>query len=218
MSEEVILFGVDSIFSAEVAETVRRLGGSVLAGVMTGPSEWDLRGIERIVEENEISADMLSLSVIVPWITPTKRFERYQRAKVLGFFRFEPVIDPSAVIASNVTISAGTFVNAGVTVGAFAVLGKGTVVNRNASIGHHTVLDKFVSIGPSAAVAARCKIGRGVMIGSGAAIAPGLVLSPGSVIGLNSAVVRDVPEGSIYFGNPGKVKKTGLAILPELDI
>ena len=208
MSLEFVLFGVDSVFTAEIAETLKRLGATVVAEVLTGEPEWDLRGVTNPVKETDIDKKLLSLPVVLPWVTPALRRDRWQRAQKAGFTRFEPVVDPMAVLASTVSIADGAYVNAAATVGAYAVLGQSASINRNASVGHHTALDEFVSIGPGATIAARCKIGRGVMVGSGAAVAPGLHIGKNSVIGLGSAVIRDVPENTMVAGSPAKVIKS----------
>lgn len=205
MSSGVVLFGVDSVFSAEVAETLKRLGIPVVAGIMTGDAEWVLSGLPALFDESKIDSQLLSLPVAVPWMTPALRRDRLQRARAAGFTRFDPVLDPSAVVASTAGIAEGVFLNAGAVVGAHAVLEHSAMLNRNASIGHHTVLEEFVSIGPGATIAARCRIGRGAMIGTGAAVAPGLRIGSNSVVGLGAAVIRDVPDNTLVGGNPAKV-------------
>jgi sugar O-acyltransferase (sialic acid O-acetyltransferase NeuD family) len=204
MSSGFVLFGVDSVFSAEVAETLRRLGVPAIAAIMTGDAEWDLSGMPRLLEESKIDRQLLSAPVVVPWTTPARRLDRTQRAKAAGFSRFEPVLDPSSVVAASASIAEGVYLNAGAVVGAHAVLSRSAMLNRNASIGHHTVLEEFVSIGPGATVAARCRIGPGAMIGTGASVGPGLRIGSNSVVGLGAAVIRDVPDNTLVAGNPAK--------------
>lgn len=42
-------------------------------------------------------------------------------------------------------------------------------------------------------------------IGAGAVILPGVTIGPCAIIGANAVVSRDVPEGSVFAGNPGRV-------------
>ena len=101
MALGVVLFGVDSIFSVEVSESARRLGYMVVAGIMTGDAEWDLRGMEHLIKETEIHDELLSLPVVIPWVTPSLRRDRWQRAKGVGFTQFQTIVDPTSVIAAE---------------------------------------------------------------------------------------------------------------------
>lgn len=45
-----------------------------------------------------------------------------------------------------------------------------------------------------------------VWIGAGAILLPGITIGRGSIVGAGSVVTKDVPEYSIVFGNPAKIK------------
>ncbi len=210
MALGVVLFGVDSIFSAEVSESVKRLGFTIIAGIITGDAEWDLWGMEHLIKETEIHDELLSLPVIIPWVTPSLRLDRWHRAKKAGFTRFQTIVDPTSVVASSASLADGVFVNSGAVIGSYAILGRSASINRNASVGHHTALGEFVSIGSGATIASQCNVGRGSMIGTGAAVAPGLRIGSNSVVGLGSAVIRDVPDNVMVAGNPAKVLSSRL--------
>jgi len=169
-SAPLLLFGVDSIFSAEVIETAQRLNRKIAHALELGAPEWDYFGIKVASVVLPLPATVLKLSVSVPWVTPGFRQEKVLLAKEMGFVEFATLIDPTAVIAQSTKVQVGTFINAGATLGAYVSLDDHVLVNRNASIGHHSGCGSFVSIGPGATVAARCSIGKGTMIGAGAVI------------------------------------------------
>ena len=50
-------------------------------------------------------------------------------------------------------------------------------------------------------------IGKKVWIGSGAIVLPGVTIGDNSVIAAGSVVTKDVPENSVYGGNPAKLIK-----------
>jgi sugar O-acyltransferase (sialic acid O-acetyltransferase NeuD family) len=210
MTESCVLFGVDSVYSVDVIETLRRLGFAQFLGVTTGDREWNLEGVDSLCEESNITESWLSYAVTVPWVTPRLRYERTVRAMKAGFTKFDVIIDPTAIVATTTEISSGVFVNAGVVLGSRTSLGEGASINRSASVGHHSRLQEFVSVGPGAVIAARCSIGGGVMIGAGAAIAPGIEIGEHSIIGLGAAVIRDVPANTMVAGNPAKSIRSGL--------
>jgi sugar O-acyltransferase (sialic acid O-acetyltransferase NeuD family) len=202
-----VLFGVDSSFSAEVIETLRRLGHSVAAGIVTGAPEWPLDGIEVLREEREIEPALRGLPAIVPWVTPKLRIERTEQAKRAGFTRFDAVIDPTAIVARNASIGEGVFINAGAIVGADVTIADHVVMNRAASVGHHSAIEAFAAVGPRAVVASKCTIGRGVLIGAGAVIGPGVTLGAACTVALGGVVARDVPEGATVAGNPARLSR-----------
>ena len=50
-------------------------------------------------------------------------------------------------------------------------------------------------------------IGQNVWIGAGAIILPGVTIGDNSVIAAGSVVTKDVPENSVFGGNPAKFMK-----------
>jgi len=199
-----VLFGVDSSFSVEVIETLRRLGCSVAAGVLTGTPEWDLKGVEVLCEENDIGAGLLALPVAVPWVTPSRHIDRVERAKRAGFSAFETLVDPTAVLASNVRLGQGVFINAGAIVGADVAIGDHAVINRAGSVGHHSTVEEFVSLGPGAVVASKCRLQRAAFIGAGAMVAPGVAIGADSTLAVGAVAIRDVESGVTVAGNPAR--------------
>ncbi|MFZ4689602.1 MAG: acyltransferase [Polymorphobacter sp.] len=54
------------------------------------------------------------------------------------------------------------------------------------------------------------KIGERCQIGAHSIIMPGITIGDCCVIAAGSVVIRDVPSGSLVFGNPGRVMESGL--------
>lgn len=52
------------------------------------------------------------------------------------------------------------------------------------------------------------KIGNNVQIGANSVVMPGVTIGNNVIIGALSLVNRDIPDGSIAYGIPAKVKKT----------
>ncbi|MCM2268857.1 MAG: acetyltransferase [Thermoanaerobaculia bacterium] len=202
------LYGVESSFTAEFVETLARLGYAVAVAIQTGEPEWDLDGLTPIAVA-ALSPAQLALPAAVPWVTPGLKWAKVAAALELGFATFPCLIDPAASRARTAELAAGVFLNAGATVGAYAVLAEFALLNRNASVGHHTRIGAYVSLGPGATVAARCRVGRGTMLGAGAVVAPGVAIGANCLIAAGSVVTEDVPDNVKVAGNPGRVVQTG---------
>lgn len=210
-SPSVVIFGAESSICIDFIETLFRLGMRVAASVLTGPAEWDLDGIGPVVAEEEVSTAFGGMPVVVPWVAPGWRRERFERACAMKLKPLPALVDPTAILPRTIRMGVGAFVNAGAVIGGQVELGTSVFVNRAASIGHHTRLGDYVTIGPGATIAARVAIGTGCFIGAGAAIASGVSIGANSVVGSGASVFRDLPANVLAVGNPYRIAKTGIA-------
>lgn len=80
-------------------------------------------------------------------------------------------------------------------------IGTDTAVSFGAAILTH---DFVRNIHVDTRIGARCQIG------AHSIIMPGITIGDSCVIAAGSVVIRDVPPGSLVFGNPGRVMETGL--------
>jgi sugar O-acyltransferase (sialic acid O-acetyltransferase NeuD family) len=117
------------------------------------------------------------------------------------------VIHPTAYVAKATTIGLGCQVLAAATVAVGAQLGIQTIVNTKASVDHECLVGKGVHIAPGATLAGCVEVGDNVMIGMGAVVLPRLKIGAGSIIGAGSVVTRDVPAGTVSYGNPARVMR-----------
>jgi len=208
MSERFVLVGVESIFAAEVLETLLGLGHVLELAVLAGEPEWDLAGLISIVPEM-ISPAQLALPVAVPWVTPGLKWNKVRQALEIGFSVFPSLADSHSSCARSAQLAAGVYLNAGAAVGAFARLDEFALVNRNASVGHHALIGAYASVGPGATIAARCRIGRGTMIGSGAVVTPGISVGTNCLVAAGAVISKDLPDNVMAAGNPARIVKTG---------
>lgn len=98
-----------------------------------------------------------------------------------------------------------------------------TTVNSNIHIGDGTIIAPNVTILTSnhnydsnnllalpfdnINVVSDVIIGKGVWIGQNVVILPGVKVGNGAVIGACTVVTKDIPDGAIVVGNPGKIIK-----------
>lgn len=200
----MILFGTRSPLVVEYEETLIRLGIAVHAAVSVG-------GAARLVDRRRLVelADFVpptGAAFIAPAFAPQRRAELIAQAEALGLVKAEALVDPTAILPRAIRIGAGSYINAGVVIGALSLLGEGVLVNRAASLGHHTVLGDLVSIGPGATLAGNIRVGAGSVIGAGATILPNVRIGAGAIVSAGAVVRKHVADGTLVIGNPAVVR------------
>ena len=116
------------------------------------------------------------------------------RAKAVGWTPAS-IIDPTAVIAPDATVSPCCFIGAYAVVSCGARLGEAVIVNHQATVGHDAVIADFCQLCPGARVSGGCVLDEGVLLGSNAAVSPLKHVGAWSVIGPGAAALADVPPG-----------------------
>lgn len=128
----------------------------------------------------------------------------------LGFDpeRFETLVHPAAIVASDVKIGVGsilypnTVVLSGAQIGSHVTVLSGSVLNHEVEVGDWSILASGVMV--SGAV----KIGRSCYLGVGSAIREGVVIGDGSMIAMGAAVTSDVATNSTVGGVPARPLRT----------
>jgi len=96
--------------------------------------------------------------------------------------------------------------------------GMGVVIGETAEVGDDVMLYHGVTLGGRSM--ARTKrhptIGDGVVIGAGARVLGPVVVGAHAQIGANAVVVKDVPEGAVVVGVPGRVRDLPPAVVAHL--
>lgn len=199
----MIFFGIRSPLVVEYEETCNRLGIKIELAISVNGSP-RLLDRSHVVDIDEIPDSVVGKKFIACAFTPSRRAELIALAQQLGLILNAPLIDPNSIIARSVRIGEGSFINAGVVIGAVSIIGNGVLVNRAASLGHHVILGDYVSIGPGATLAGNIQVGAGTMIGAGATILPDIRIGENSLIAAGSVVRKHVPDGVLVAGNPAQ--------------
>jgi acetyltransferase-like isoleucine patch superfamily enzyme len=107
----------------------------------------------------------------------------------------ENVIDPTAKIASGVTLGSGNVICAFVQIGTGTVVGDNNFISAFNSYDHHNVLGSDISTGPGCMTSGEVHLEDRVRLGTGIFIEPKLTVGEGSVVASGAIVVRSVPPG-----------------------
>jgi sugar O-acyltransferase (sialic acid O-acetyltransferase NeuD family) len=119
------------------------------------------------------------------------------------------LVHPFSAISTRATIGQGTVIMPGVVVNTGAIIHDNVILNTSCSIDHDCVIWPHVHICPGVRLAGNVTVGTGTMIGTGAVVIPGIRIGEHCTIGAGSVVVRDLPDGSVAYGSPCRVRATG---------
>ena len=158
------------------------IGGTDLLGMSLRPAEYDLA---IAVGSNDVRAHL------------------HRRFIAMGFN--QPVIvHPTAVIAPNVEIGAGSVVFAQAVVQPDSRIGEGAIINTAATVDHDCRLGGFVHISPGVHLAGGTQVGNGAWVGIGACTRQQIRIGKNAVVGAGAVVVKDISDGLTVAGNPAK--------------
>jgi acyl-[acyl carrier protein]--UDP-N-acetylglucosamine O-acyltransferase len=105
-----------------------------------------------------------------------------------------PVIDQSALVEAFVSVDAGT--ERATRIGARAWLMK------HVHIGHDAMVGADCELSPGAVVCGFAELGEGVRMGVNSCVRPFIRVGAGARIGMGAVVVKNVPAGEVWVGNP----------------
>ncbi len=103
-------------------------------------------------------------------------------------------IQSDVKIGNNTTISSHSFVPSGIEIGEHTFIAHGVMFTND--VFDSDLIENWKQ--------KRTKVGNRVRIGSNAVILP-VIIGDDVVIGAGSVVTKDIPSGSVVYGNPAKI-------------
>ncbi len=120
---------------------------------------------------------------------------------------FKPLIDPSAIIKSNVTIGSNTLILENSVIGPNAKIGKNVFIGSSVIINHDSVVGNFNTIGHRSNIAGKVIIGNECFVGISSTIQQNIKIGNNVILGSASNVIKSCQSSNTYYGNPAKKNK-----------
>lgn len=119
-------------------------------------------------------------------------------------FSLATVVHPSAIVAADASLGAGSVIVAGSVVNPGARLGESVIVNTGATVDHECVIGDAVHLGPGVHLGGRVTVEEGAWVGIGTVVRDGVRIGAHAVIGAGAVVVDDVAPGVVAYGVPAR--------------
>jgi UDP-3-O-[3-hydroxymyristoyl] glucosamine N-acyltransferase len=123
------------------------------------------------------------------WFHPTIRMH-WKRFPHIGGVTFGDEVE----VGSHVTIDRGAIGD--------TYIGTGVKIDNGVHIGHNAIIGANTLITAHAVIGGSAILGQGVYVGLGAVIKNHIYVGPYATIGMGAVVVKDVPYGETWVGNP----------------
>ena len=124
--------------------------------------------------------------------------------RLMPQFPFVSAIHPSAIVARDARIGAGSVIMAGAIVNPGCEIGEHCIVNTRASLDHNSVMEPYSSLGPGVTTGGTVHIGAYSAVGIGATILQNITIGTHTVIGAGATVFQDVPDYIVAYGTPAR--------------
>ncbi len=132
------------------------------------------------------------------------------RAKIVRIaeeFGWKPatLVHPTAVLASNVEIGAGSYIGPVSVISVNTRIGAHVIIDMHVSIGHDAVLKDFCAVFPGARISGCCCLGEYALVGSNATLLPGTRVGDRAVVGASSLAGGVVEPDTTILGVPARI-------------
>ena len=119
----------------------------------------------------------------------------------------EPLIDPSAILKSNIKMGYNIIILENSSIGPEVKLANNVFIGANCIINHHCKINAFTTIGHGSNLAGNVNVEKYCYIGISTTFKQNIKVEENVKIGCGSNVIKKCKKNSTYFGNPAKKTK-----------
>ncbi len=134
----------------------------------------------------------------------------YLRGCKANGFQTPRFIHESVILPETIHIGEGVYILPGSIVMPFVEIHDYAMISMGVKVAHHTILREGAFLSTGVNLGASIDFGQCAFAGIGATITTGIHhVGERATIGAGAVIIRDVPEGSVVVGNPGRVLRDG---------
>jgi sugar O-acyltransferase (sialic acid O-acetyltransferase NeuD family) len=123
--------------------------------------------------------------------------------------RYATVVHPAAEIGAGSTVGPGSVLLAGAVLTADVTVGSHVAIMPQAVLTHDDVVGDYATIASGVRLGGGAVLDTGAYVGAGALVREGVTVGAWSLVGMGSVVLRDVPAGQVWAGNPARCLRMG---------
>lgn len=123
----------------------------------------------------------------------------YKKLKEIGY-QLPIIVDPTAILASDVIIGEGTFIGKKCVVNSASRVGRMCIINTGAILEHESRIDDFTHISVNTTVCGNVSVEDHCFIGANSTIIQNLKIGSRSVVGAGSVILRDISSDEKVCG------------------
>lgn len=151
---------------------------------------------------------------------PRAPLARLRVAERLGLphERYATVVHPTVSASTDSMIGPGSVLLAQCVLTASVRVGANVAMMPRVVLTHDDIVEDCATLASGVLLGGAVTVGRGAYVGAGAIVREGVRIGAGAVVGMGSVVLRDVPPGEVWAGNPARCLRTLAAQpLPQLS-
>lgn len=119
-------------------------------------------------------------------------------------FDLPAIVDPTAVMASDVQIADGVFIGKGAIINSNVQIGECSIINSGSIVEHDVTVGSFCHVAPGSVLCGDVSLGKASFVGATAVLKQGVKVGERSVIGAGAVTLSSIPSGEVWIGNPAK--------------
>jgi sugar O-acyltransferase (sialic acid O-acetyltransferase NeuD family) len=145
-------------------------------------------------------------AVVICIGSPRDHTARARVARRLGLppDRYATVVHPSVSAGAGCTVGPGSVLLAHTVLTADTTVAAHVAVMPHVVLTHDDVVEPYVTIASGARLGGGVRLAEGCYVGAGALVREGVTIGAGALVGMGSVVLRDVPPGEVWAGNPAR--------------
>lgn len=208
---ELILVAASGL-AREALEAVRTQDRYDVVGfVDDNPERWgDVLNDVKVLGGLEVVSEHPTAQLLV---CAGKGASRQAIVERLGFddARYATVVHVDARIPASCSVGVGSIVLAGTVLTADVVVGRHVVTMPNVTLTHDDVVEDFATVCANVTLGGSVRVGQRSYLGMSSAVRECVTVGADAVVGMGSVILRSVPDGETWVGNPGRrlVTRTG---------